>query len=199
MMAFNFFFTEPYFTFYFYDKHFFITYAVLMFVGIITSFLADIVKRQSEAAKEREKFISTLYDFSKGMLQSRNFESLLTHIVSAVSELFDAKTYILLPDSAIKLRNVRRSSDAPPLDSHEMSMAQWAYVHKERAGFRTQTFASSDSIYIPLRIKEDMVIGVLVLTPEDKISFMLHKNEHLLESFVTVVSMALANFHEMIL
>lgn len=42
VLAFNFFFTEPYFTFYFYDKHFFITFAILMFVGIITSFLADI-------------------------------------------------------------------------------------------------------------------------------------------------------------
>jgi len=42
-------------------------------------------------------------------------------------------------------------------------------------------------------------MGVLVLTPEDKISFMLNKDEHLLESFVTAVSMASANFHEMIL
>ncbi|NJL59947.1 MAG: sensor histidine kinase KdpD, partial [Desulfobacteraceae bacterium] len=95
VLAFNFFFTEPYFTFYIYDKHFGITFAVLMFVGIITSFLADIVKRQSEAAKEREKFLSILYDFSKKLLQSQNFEKLLTRIVSTVSELFDAKTCIL--------------------------------------------------------------------------------------------------------
>ena len=97
----------------------------------------------------------------------------------------------------MKLMVVRSSSDAPALDPHEMSMAQWTYLHKERAGFRTQTFASSDSMFIPLRIKEDIVMGVLVLTPEDKISFMLHKDEHLLESFVAVVSMALANFCEM--
>lgn len=198
VLAFNFFFTEPYFTFYFYDKHFFITFAILMFVGIIISFLADIVKRQSEAAKEREKFISMLYDFSKELLQSQNFETLLTHIITTVSELSDAKTYILLPDRIMKLRAVRCSSDSPPLNTHEMSMAQWAYEHKERVGFRTQTFASSDSIYIPLKVKEDIAVGVLVLTPNDKISFLLYKDEHLLGSFVTVVSMALANFHELI-
>jgi len=115
-----------------------------------------------------------------------------------VAELFDAKTYILLPDRTMKLRTVKCSSDAPPLNTHEMSIAQWAYEHKERAGFRTQTFASSDSIYIHLKIKENIAVGVLVLTPEDKISFMRYKDEHLLESFVTVVSMALANFYEII-
>jgi two-component system sensor histidine kinase KdpD len=198
VLAFNFFFTEPYFTFYFYDKHFFITFTILMFVGIITSFLADIVKRQSEAAKEREKFISMLYDFSKELLRSQNFETLLTHIISTVAELSDAKTYVLLPDRTMKLRTAKCSSDAPHLNTHEMSIAQWAYVHKERAGFRTQTFASSDSVYIPLRVKEDIAVGVLVLKPDDKVSFMLHQDEHLLESFVAVVSMALANFHEMI-
>lgn len=138
------------------------------------------------------------YDFSKELLQSQNFETLLTHIGSTVAELFDVKTYILLPDRTMKLRTVKCSSDAPPLNTHEMSMAQWAYEHKERAGFRTQTFASSDSIYIPLKVKEDVAVGVLVLTPQDKISFMRHKDEHLLESFVTVVSMALANFHEIV-
>ncbi len=199
VLAFNLFFTEPYFTFYIYDKHFFITFAILLFVGITTSFLADIVKKQSESAKEREKFISILYDFSKKLLQSQNFEKLLSRIVRTVSELFDAKTCILLPDRTMILRTVKCSSDTRPPDSHEMSMAQWAYIHKERSGFRTQTFASSDSMFIPLRVKEDIVMGVLVLTPEDKISFMLHKDEHLLESFVTVVSMALANFHEMML
>ncbi|HTX61415.1 MAG TPA: DUF4118 domain-containing protein, partial [Methanobacterium sp.] len=57
--AFDFFFVPPFFTFSVEDVRFIPTFLVLFIVGIITSLLADTVKKQVEYTRQRETFIAS--------------------------------------------------------------------------------------------------------------------------------------------
>ena len=58
-------------------------------MGIITSFLADIVKKQVEYTRQREEFIASLYDFSKDLLVSQDINDFLERSTTYIQELFD--------------------------------------------------------------------------------------------------------------
>jgi len=61
--SFDFFFAQPYYAFAVADVRFIPTFFVLFIVGIITSLLADTVKKQVEYTRQRETFISSVYRF----------------------------------------------------------------------------------------------------------------------------------------
>ena len=69
---FDFFFVPHLFAFSVDDIRFIPTFIVLFIVGIITSFLADTVKKQVQNTRQREEFIASLYDFSRDLLISQN-------------------------------------------------------------------------------------------------------------------------------
>jgi two-component system sensor histidine kinase KdpD len=71
---------------------------VLFIVGIITSLLADTVKKQVEYTRQRETFISSLYDLSKDLLTSHDLDDILEKSTRYISESFNYDVLILLPN-----------------------------------------------------------------------------------------------------
>ena len=108
---FDFFFVPPYFTFSVEDLRFLPTFAVLFIVGIITSFLGDTVKKQVENTRQREEFISSLYDFSRDLLVSQDLDDFLKRITSYIWDLFNYDVIIILPDDNENLKIVSRTGD----------------------------------------------------------------------------------------
>ena len=108
---FDFFFVPPYFTFSVEDLRFIPTFIVLFIVGIITSFLADTVKKQVENTRQREEFIASLYDFSKDLLVSENLNDFLKRITNYIWDLFNYDVIIILPDDNENLKIVSRAGD----------------------------------------------------------------------------------------
>ncbi len=178
------------------DVRLILIFFILLFIGIITSVLSNIVKKQGLSAKERELFIATLYDLSKVLLTASTFDNLLKIMILRLSNIFNAEVRVLLPSEDDGLNIVQATTGADVLDKHELSIAQWSYKQGEYSGFLTQTFASSSNMYIPLKIKQDKSIGVIALTPKDKETFLSYEKEKLLDSVINMVSMAIANFIE---
>ena len=102
---FDFFFVPPYFTFSVDDLRFIPTFTVLFIVGIITSFLGDTVKKQVENTRQREEFISSLYDFSRDLLVSQNLDDFLKRITIYIWDLFNYDVVIVLPDDNRESKN----------------------------------------------------------------------------------------------
>ena len=67
-------------------------------MGIITSFLGDTVKKQVENTRQREEFISSLYDFSRDLLVSQNLDDFLKRITIYIWDLFSYDVVMILPD-----------------------------------------------------------------------------------------------------
>ena len=102
---FDFFFVPPYLTFSVADLRFIPTFTVLFIVGIITSFLGDTVKKQVENTRQREEFISSLYDFSRDLLVSQNLDDFLERITIYIWDLFGYDVVIILPDDNNEPKN----------------------------------------------------------------------------------------------
>ena len=96
---FDFFFVPPFYTFSVADIRFIPTFIVLFIVGIITSFLADTVKKQVQNTRQREEFIASLYDFSRDLLISQNLDDFLNRITSYIEDLFNYDVVMILPDN----------------------------------------------------------------------------------------------------
>jgi two-component system, OmpR family, sensor histidine kinase KdpD len=188
--SFDYFFIQPYFSFSIADVRFIPTFTVLFIVGIITSLLADTVKRQVEYTRQREIFISALYDFSKDLLASQDLDDILDRSTRYISESFNYDVIILLPDDKNSLETASRYGIHEIYDDHEMGVSNWVYEHKKEAGRGTETLSSSKWYNIPLKIQKE-IIGVMAISTDFKIN---NEQKHLIESFASVVSLALSNF-----
>ncbi len=188
---FDFFFVPPYFTFSVADIRFIPTFSVLFIVGIITSFLADTVKKQVENTRQREEFIASLYDFSRDLLVSQNLEDFLKRITSYIEDLFNYDVVMILPDDRDNLKISSRTGDNIEFDDSDLGLANWVFEHQKFAGHGTDTLASSKWYYLPLNAHK-LKLGVLAVAPYK--SDITNEQKRLLEAYTSIVSIALANY-----
>lgn len=188
---FDFFFVPPYLTFSVEDIRFIPTFFVLFIVGIITSFLADTVKKQVEYTRQREEFIAALYDFSKDLLISQNISDFVDRSTSYIQELFDYDVIMLLPDNKRNLKNVSHAGNNVEFTDNDLGVSNWVLLHRKPAGYGTDTLSSSKWYYLPLKA-HGTSLGVLAVSPiKGEIT---NEQKHLIESFTGIVSIALANY-----
>jgi two-component system sensor histidine kinase KdpD len=188
---FDFFFIPPYLTFSVADLRFIPTFAVLFIVGVIISFLGDTVKKQVENTRQREEFISSLYDFSRDLLVSQNLDDFLKRITRYITDLFNYDVIMILPNDNDHLEIVSRTGDNIKFDYDDLGVANWVFEHEKSAGYGTSTLASSKWYYLPLNAHE-LKLGVLAVAPYE--SDITNEQRHLLEAYTSIVSVALANY-----
>lgn len=189
VLAFDFFFVHPFYTFSVEDVLFIPTFIVLFIVGIITSLLADTVKKQVEYTRQREAFIASLYDLSRDLLSSQGQEDVLEKSTKYISESFNCGVVILLPDKENKLDIVSSFGTKTEFNEHEKGVATWALEQGKEAGNSTETLSSSKWLHVPLKVKKG-TIGVLSIATETNIN---KEQKHLIEAFASVISLALSN------
>jgi two-component system sensor histidine kinase KdpD len=188
--SFDFFFVQPYYAFAVADVRFIPTFFVLFIVGIITSLLADTVKKQVEYTRQRETFISSVYDLSRDLLTSHGLDDILEKSTRYISESFNFDVLILLPSDENNLEIVSRFGTKRDFDEHENGVSTWVFKHGMAAGCGTETLSSSKWFHIPLKVQE-RIMGVLALSSDMDIN---SEERHLIEAFASVISLALSNF-----
>jgi two-component system, OmpR family, sensor histidine kinase KdpD len=189
---FDFFFVPPFYTFSVDDIRFIPTFIVLFIVGIITSFLADTVKKQVQNTRQREEFIASLYDFSRDLLISQNLDDFLNRITSYIEDLFNYDVVMILSDNNNNhLKIASRKGNNVIFDDRDLGLANWAYEHEKSAGYGTDTLSSSKWYYLPLSAHKSK-LGVLAVSPYK--SDITNEQKHLLKAYTSIVSIALENY-----
>ena len=188
--AFDFFFIPPYYTFAISDVRYFITFLVMFMVAFVISRLTHRVRDQAHSARQREKRTAAMYNLSRKFVHERGIEKLCAIAISHISEVLSSQVVVLVPDERGKLTIPATGQDTFALDEKEMSVSQWAFDHRQRAGLGTDTLSGARALYIPLvaASKAVGVIGILPRTPQD---FFDQEQIHLLESFANQVAMAI--------
>ena len=79
VISLDFFFVPPGFNLAIEDIRYLPMFGVFFIVGIVTSFLADLVRWQGENAHQRERFVSALYSLSRDLMATGNLEELLRY------------------------------------------------------------------------------------------------------------------------
>ena len=97
--AFNFFFTEPYYTFTVYDPSYFITFIIMTITALITSTLTSHVKQSALSAKEREAETKAVYNLTNYLTDAKDIHEIAGISVKALSDCFDCNAAILCFDS----------------------------------------------------------------------------------------------------
>ncbi len=188
--AFDFFFVPPYYTFAVNDVKYFVTFIVMFIVAFVTSRLTLRVREQAESARRRERSTAALYRLSRELTREREIERLSTVSIKHISEVFSSEAVVLVPDQWDRLTCAVRCTGTFIVDDKEMSVAQWAFDHSQKAGAGTDTLSGAKAFYIPL-ISASKTVGVIGVIPGPSVSFYDSEQVHALESFTTQTAIAI--------
>lgn len=199
VLAFDFFFITPQWSFAVSDTQYILTFAVMLAVALIISSLTVRFRRQAEAARLRERRTAALYAFSRELAGTRGLEQLLQATVRHIYEVFDSQVIIFLATTGKRLQPWESVSGwwldeatgrifTP--DSGEQGVAEWVFHYGEPAGLGTGTLSSAQSLYLPLAGSQGAV-GVLGVRPKDPRRFQAPEQLHLLETFAAQAALAI--------
>ncbi|MCK9583117.1 MAG: DUF4118 domain-containing protein [Endomicrobiales bacterium] len=188
--AFDFFFVPPYLTFQMSDLRFLPSFFVFILVSVVTSYFTKSVRQEAEGSRHRERFMYSLYLFARSIMTAEGLDNIFERAVKSISDAFESSVVIFLPDDAGKLKLKARDKDDIFLSETENAVAVWVYNNGQSAGRSTNTLSSTSWYYLPIKIQEN-TIGVVGIRTADKARFLTPEQDQLLESFVSVVALAI--------
>ncbi len=161
VLAFDFFFVPPYYTFAVRDLQYFITLLVLAAVALLVGTLAARLRRQVQTSRQREERLEILNRLSRTLSGISGSHQLAVAAQQEVATVFGGPVRIYLPHGSI-LEPVVSTTGEPAASPHQMAVATWAYEHRQMAGNATETLPDAPAIYLPLSTPQSTV-GVLAV------------------------------------
>lgn len=96
VMTFNFFFTEPYYTFQVYRADYPVTFIIMLIAAIITSTLTAKNKREARLSALREERTHMLYEVTKNLLKAGTIDEISNIASNSIAKLFNGSVVIIL-------------------------------------------------------------------------------------------------------
>ena len=161
VLAFNFFFLPPYYTFAITDPQNVVALFFFAAVALLISSLTAATRRQIVAARARARTTAELYAFSRKVAAIVTLDDLLWATVFQVSSMLKLNAVLLLPDE--KSKTLDLASAYPPeagLDDADMAAARRCRDHSHSAGHDPGTPPGDRWLFLPLRTGS-ATVGVL--------------------------------------
>lgn len=190
IVAFDFFFVPPRYSFYVNSAGYLVTFAVMFIVSLVISRLTLKVRDQANIVSHRERRTADLYGLSRKLVHERGIEQLSTIAARYVSEVFSSHVVVLVSDDKGLLTVPTTEPITFPLDQKELSVAEWTYKHGQKAGLETDTLSGAKAIYLPL-VAGSQVLGVMGVMPSHPEGLFDQEQIHMLESFANQIAMAI--------
>ena len=190
VVAFDFFFVPPKFSFGVSDLEYVFTFMVMLASGLIISDLTLRLRRQAEWARQRERATAALYAMSRTLLGTHGVEEMLREAARQLSSVFDAKVAVLLPDEEGNLKAADVGELGYEVDERERAVADWAFRHGENAGLGTSTLPLAAAHYHILSASSGPA-GVIGLEPSEASTLLDPERLHLLDTFTNQVGLAI--------
>lgn len=148
-LAYNFFFTEPYYTLDIYSTGDIITFVVLALVAAVIGALAGRIRRQAETSAGVARLNASLARFAGLMGGLSTWEETARVACNEISGLLEVETMIVAVDDGRLI--VRGNAKYADLDMVDEAAAQWALERGEPTGRDTGTLNASDWQFHPLK------------------------------------------------
>ena len=187
VLSFNYFFTEPYYSFNIYESGDIVTFFMLLIASIIVGSQTSRLQAQSRFFRRKERNTSTLYSMSHELAANRGHKPLIEIIRKHIEQSMDSMAMIWLP----KNEDIELVTH-PDLKSEvkEESVARWVYNNRQPAGIGTTTMPSARGYYVPLSGSYGL-IGVLGIIPHQPDRQVNSEERELLETLGTIAASAL--------
>src|SRR6267378_2605122 len=177
MLAYNFFFLPPLYTFTVGDPENVLALFFFLIVAVIVSNLTARTRTQVFTARSRAKTTAELYAFSRKVAGIGALDDLLWATAYQISSMLNVRTVLLMPLK--EHEGLEVASGYPPedrLDDADMAAARWTWEHNRAAGRGADTLPGGKRLFLPLRTGSGPV-GVIgidrdapgpLLTPDER-------------------------------
>ncbi len=191
VIAFDFFFVPPRFSFAVSDTQYIFMFIVMLLVGLSISNLTVRIRNQERFSRLRERRTNALYSLSKELASTWGTAQLLEIAVKHISEVFESSVIAFLPDENGRLQVQTGAVQDFNLTAKEMGVAHWAYDLGQMAGRGTDTLPGTEALYLPLLASGEPV-GALGVKPAQPEKLLIPEQLHLLEAFAHQTALAVA-------
>ena len=186
--AFNWFFTQPYYSFSFYDPHFYFTFLFMAVTSVIVGSLTARLSLHARMARKGEEETRLLYDLTRGLSSVRGFEAMADTAIRRLGPALSVHVRIWTGSGGGALRLF--AVDDKPVELKEQSAVEWVMANAQMAGRATDTMPSAAGLYLPLQA-ENEVLGVLGLAPDQASRAFTGAEILQFETFASVIASAL--------
>jgi two-component system sensor histidine kinase KdpD len=192
VLAFDFFFVPPRFSFSVEESEYIVTFVVMALVALVISHLAAGMREQTAIARLQERQAAAMHGLSRQLASARGVEKILQLAVKYIAEIFDCEVSALLPDDNRKLKLAAGDLSAVIQKdiTNEVHVAHSAFDSGQMTGWGTKVSPTTEILYVPLRAAET-TSGLLALRPRDPGRLLLREQVTLLESLAKQVALAL--------
>ncbi len=198
VLAFDFFFVPPRFSFAVSDLQYLVTFAVMLVVGLITGHLTSDLRYQARVAFDRESRSRALYEFARELSSVLQTDQIFEITRNFIQRSFRARATLILPDANGRLQTPQPvtagQSQAPNLSVLDMGIAQWAFDRATPAGIGTDTLPASSYFYLPL-VAPMRTRGLLAIEPEGRRWIFVPEQRQQLETYAALAAIALERVH----
>lgn len=169
VLAFNYFFTDPYFTLRAYDASYPVTFLVMFASSLVTSTLTMRVKNQARQAARKAYRTEVLLQTSQKLQQAESADDILTGTARQMVKLLGCSVFFypvqdgnLMPALCYPLTD--ETDIRPCLIEEERGVAQWVLKNNKHAGATTNTLPSAKCLYMAVRGQKEVfaVAGIAV-------------------------------------
>lgn len=184
--AFNFFYTEPLYTFSFIDPGYYYTFSVMFITSLIVGSLASKLSLQARQSRKRATETSTLYALTRELSSVRGTHNMAEVAIKHIRDAFRMDAVVFLNE---KNQIVLIPANSPARELKEESVAHWVLQNGQIAGRNTDTLPSAKGMYMPLTAEGETfgVLGLIPTTPD----YQFTSNEtSQLETFASLMASA---------
>lgn len=189
VLANNFFFLPPLYTFTITDPANIAALFFFFLVALIVSNLAGRARDQAETARLRARTTEALYAFSRKVAGVASLDDLLWATVFQIASMLRLNVVALLPeDGTLSVRAGYPPEDA--LDGADVGAARWCWENNRPAGRGAETLPGAKRLFLPLRTGRGPV-GVVGLDSELPGPLLTADGRRLLDALLDQTAVAL--------
>ncbi|HEX7968571.1 MAG TPA: sensor histidine kinase KdpD, partial [Stellaceae bacterium] len=188
MLAFNFFFLPPIYTFTIADPENVVALFFFLIVAIIASNLAGRTRNQVITARSRARTTEELFAFSRKLAGTGTLDDLLWATVYQIASMLKVHVVLLLPEGGgVAVRAGYPPEDA--LDEADLAAARWTWEHNRAAGRGADTLPGARRLFLPFRTGRGPV-GVLGIDREQPGPLLTPDGRRLLDALADQAAIA---------
>ncbi len=194
VLAFDFFYVPPRYSFGVSDVQYLFTFGVMLGVGLLIGHLTSGLRYQVRVAQLREGRSRDLYALSRDLSGALTVEQVADLGLQHVRNGFRARAALLLLGRDDALHPVDSPDPGGALEPVDIDLARWCLEHEEAAGLGTNTLPALGLLYLPLKAPM-RVRGVLVVAPGAQRSVVVPEQRRLLDTIASQIAIALERLH----
>jgi two-component system sensor histidine kinase KdpD len=189
VLAYNFFFLPPLYTFTIADPENVVALVVFAVVAVIASNLTARVRSQAFTARQRATTTEELYLFSRKLAVAVDLEDLLWATAYQIALMLKVRVVLLLPEG----ESIAVRAGYPPedtLDVADLAAAKWAWQSNRAAGRGADTLPGAKRLFLPMRTGRGPV-GVIGLDNDREGPLLTPDQRRLLDALADQASLAI--------